>query len=553
MAIQKQTAYFIKLLEEGVGSSSANKAIRQKLADKYDIVVHYDPISTPRVITKTVIKYLKQQGIVSKLKPAARDPSTTSSTTTFEIEELEDRLVKIIEDEADKAYNTCYDDSSLTAEYRAAFGDPTITFTNRKHTFPAGGSGYEDRTHRATKARGVADQKLIAKAVQEVVLKAGARLKAETGGRSRTGKSLAQQGDEMINLHTPTKGQAVTLKDFKSIRQNPAGVHSHDDFTVAILNYMRNVGARSFSSATIPGGVTVGMRDPQSRIGNYTTKAMNIVGAIKVQGKSINSWINGPTQNLTINIKYTDQAENVSEENRNKDLKKLRADLVELEKTQLELAAAALPTADYTFVEGSKSFRQRQDDAVIDMQNETLAKSLKKNKSVKLKKKPKKRTKVGTTNKKDKERKLKTIKSKHKNTKRSTGRVKTEKLGLAAALGGGRRTPSKQKVTTDNRLSLLNLINEALPGKVAGRMQRPRLVYRTGRFASSAEATAVNIGQRGGISVDYTYQKNPYEVFEPGNGPLANQYRDPKHIIGKSIREIATVLTGKKFITTRRI
>ena len=71
------------------------------------------------------------------------------------------------------------------------------------------------------------------------------------------------------------------------------------------------------------------------------------------------------------------------------------------------------------------------------------------------------------------ERKLKTIKSKHKNTKRSTGRVKTEKLGLAAALGGGRRTPSKQKVTTDNRLSLLNLINEALPGKVAGRMQRP--------------------------------------------------------------------------------
>ena len=98
-----------------------------------------------------------------------------------------------------------------------------------------------------------------------------------------------------------------------------------------------------------------------------------------------------------------------------------------------------------------------------------------------------------------------------------------------------------------------NLINEALPGKVAGRMQRPRLVYRTGRFASSAEATAVNIGQRGGISVDYTYQKNPYEVFEPGNGPLANQYRDPKHIIGKSIREIATVLTGKKFITTRRI
>ena len=546
--IKQQTEYFLKLLNEDSMSSD----LRSKLANMHNITIHYDPVSTPRVIAKTVIKYLKQQGIVSKVRPALRGGGEVT-TKIFELEALEKQLEDIIYQEADKAYMTCYDDASLNKEYRAAFGDPTITFTGRSHTFPPG-HGYEDRNAKATKSRGIADQKLIAKAVQEVVLKAGARLQKESGGKSRTGKSLNQQGTEMINLHTPTKGQAVTLRDFKSIKTKHAGVHSHDDFTVAILNYMKNVGQRS--GAVIPGTAQVGSPNPQGRIGNYTKMAKDIVGSIKIQGRTVDSWINGPTTALNINIKYTDQDENTRAVNRTKDLKDLREKLQALEKAQLELAAKALSTEDYTYVEGSKSFRQRQDEAVIDIQNETLAKSLRKNKSVKLKKKPIKRTKVGTKTQKDKERQIKNprLKSKIRNAKINTGRVKKEKLGLMAAVGGmGRRTPTNQKVSTDNRLQLLNLINEALPATVAEKMQRPRLVYRTGRFASSAEATNVNIGQRGSISVDYTYQKNPYEVFEPGNGPLANQFRDPKHIIGKSVREIATALTGKKFISTRRI
>ena len=553
--IKAQSKYFLKLLEEDSFSSQ----LRADLANMHSITIDYDPVSTPRVIAKTVIKYLKKQGIVSKVRPNKKDPTKTVATGIFELEDLEKRLEDIIYDEADHAYNKCYDDGSLTKEYQSAFGDNTIVFKNRTHTFPPG-SGYEDRAFKASKARGVADQKLMAKAVQQVVRHAGARLKKELGGKSRTGKSLAQQGDEMAKLEYSTAHQATNLRDFKSIKENPAYVHSHDDFTVAILNYMKNVGRKSFSSATIPGGIGELSKfdltyDPERRVENFTTRAMDIVGAIKVQGKTVNDHINqGPSTVLNINIKYTDQEENVSEVNRNKDLKALRENLKELEKRHLELAAKSLTTEEYTKVEGSKSFRQRQDEAVIDMQNETLAASLKKNKSVKLKKKPKKRTKAGTKTQKDKERKIKNrrLQSKHKAQKRRPSKKK-EKLGLAAGLGVGRRTPTKQRVNTDNRLSLLNLINEALPGKVAERMQRPRLVYRTGRFASSAEATAVNIGKRGSVSVDYTYQRDPYEVFEPGNSALANQYRDPKHIIGRSVREIATALTGKKFITVRRI
>ena len=81
---------------------------------------------------------------------------------------------------------------------------------------------------------------------------------------------------------------------------------------------------------------------------------------------------------------------------------------------------------------------------------------------------------------------------------------------------------------------------------------RPRLVYRTGRFASSAEATAVNIGQRGGISVDYTYQKNPYSVFERTSGSrFASAERDPRDLIDLSIREIAQQLMAGRFYTRR--
>ena len=82
-------------------------------------------------------------------------------------------------------------------------------------------------------------------------------------------------------------------------------------------------------------------------------------------------------------------------------------------------------------------------------------------------------------------------------------------------------------------------------------MQPPALRNRTGRFRQSAEVTNVNIGPRGGTQIDYTYMRDPYETFEPG-GDMGSRNRDPRKIIGESVREIAMKLTQNKFITTRR-
>ena len=82
-------------------------------------------------------------------------------------------------------------------------------------------------------------------------------------------------------------------------------------------------------------------------------------------------------------------------------------------------------------------------------------------------------------------------------------------------------------------------------------MQPPALRNRTGRFRQSAEVTNVTIGPRGGTDIDYTYMRDPYQVFEPG-GKMGSRNRDPRKLIGGTVREIAIQITGNKFIRTRR-
>ena len=125
---------------------------------------------------------------------------------------------------------------------------------------------------------------------------------------------------------------------------------------------------------------------------------------------------------------------------------------------------------------------------------------------------------------------------------------------------GSRRTKSttsgRQKATTakqsTNPMALKNLINSVLPQMVALRMNPPSLRYRTGRFANSARVTKVMEGPRGGLQADYTYMRNPYETFEPG-GKQGSTMRDPRKIIGETIRDIVAQSMENRFIKTRRI
>lgn len=146
--------------------------------------------------------------------------------------------------------------------------------------------------------------------------------------------------------------------------------------------------------------------------------------------------------------------------------------------------------------------------------------------------------------------------------KRGTGSVggKGRKAAMAVTAGSavrrkkGKRakgtsgTPSR---TATSPIALRNLLNEALPSEVAKNMVSPALRYRTGRFANSVRVENLVLGPRGGLHIDYTYMRDPYETFEPGN-KQGSTTRDPKKLIGKSIREISVGILGRQPGTLRR-
>ena len=84
-------------------------------------------------------------------------------------------------------------------------------------------------------------------------------------------------------------------------------------------------------------------------------------------------------------------------------------------------------------------------------------------------------------------------------------------------------------------------------------MQEPGLENRTGRFANSVEITDIVQTAKGFPSIGYTYQRDPYQVFEDGGGaaPWANGQRDPRRLIDRSIRELAVQFAIGRFYTRR--
>ena len=75
---------------------------------------------------------------------------------------------------------------------------------------------------------------------------------------------------------------------------------------------------------------------------------------------------------------------------------------------------------------------------------------------------------------------------------------------------------------------------------------------RTGRFAGSVRATDVAITAKGHPSIGYTYQRDPYEVFESSSGSrFSSIARDPRKLIDFSIREIAASQVVTRLYTRR--
>lgn len=160
--------------------------------------------------------------------------------------------------------------------------------------------------------------------------------------------------------------------------------------------------------------------------------------------------------------------------------------------------------------------------------------------------------------KRNKNVKLKTTVKKIKDTGKKEAPSKQLSPGALAVTQkrtGAKKTFKRKKVDNTQRsmFSIIALINQRLPQTVQKNMTEPALVNRTGRFANSVRVTDVIQTRQGFPSMGYTYQRDPYEVFEMSNGnpSWSTPDRDPRKIIDQSIREIAAELAIGRFYTRR--
>lgn len=96
-------------------------------------------------------------------------------------------------------------------------------------------------------------------------------------------------------------------------------------------------------------------------------------------------------------------------------------------------------------------------------------------------------------------------------------------------------------------------LNSQMTANVQKHMGKPSLVNRTGRFAESAKVARVDFQKGAGVyTVNYTYMRYPYEVFETDSGSrLATPHRDPRRIITNAIRDSLKALQLKKLYLRR--
>jgi len=143
---------------------------------------------------------------------------------------------------------------------------------------------------------------------------------------------------------------------------------------------------------------------------------------------------------------------------------------------------------------------------------------------------------------------VKRVKKKKSKIKKVSG--KKASFGKVGSAIPKTQTNKTTQQPTLNLNALKAQINARLSMTVIKNMGTPALENRTGRFARSAIVTDVVQTSQGFPSIGYTYQKYPYQTFEPGY-KQGSVDRDPRALIDRSIREIATQLIVGRFYTRR--
>lgn len=211
----------------------------------------------------------------------------------------------------------------------------------------------------------------------------------------------------------------------------------------------------------------------------------------------------------------------------------------------IKAVSKTIQTTDWFAQEGSSSLRSKAKAATVLNVTDPLTKLTKKSKgklSVKLS------PEITQT-------KLKTNSKGKQKTKKDGGIspvASTNKRGRLATGAIASKVGKRAKQSNFNTVSMIGILNSRLSDTVAKNMGSPRLNYQTGRFANSVRVTDITITAKGHPSIGYTYQRDPYEVFESSSGSkFSSMQRDPRKLIDTSIRELAAQQAIGRLFTRR--
>lgn len=137
-------------------------------------------------------------------------------------------------------------------------------------------------------------------------------------------------------------------------------------------------------------------------------------------------------------------------------------------------------------------------------------------------------------------------------SKASLGKGSRKSYGAAGVkLARAKRKPARKPSAASQQLQLIALMNKRLPGAIINNMGDPALNNRSGRFAASVRIINILQTPKGFPSFGYSYEKSPYQTFEQGIGRQGTIDRDPRRLIDRTIREIASEFAVGRLFTRR--
>jgi len=545
MAIENIHTHFLDIIKQ-------NQLSTDELANIYVHELEFRDQDVEDVIYNSTIKTLKSIDVFSGTRQHKRSKHKTVKMRPFELSPSDaGKYMQVIRDLARNARETVFTKSNIEKIYSKHFNHPLKMSPDNFIQFPQGVYGREVENNK--RARHLAQRELAIQGVKEVLKDFVEFFEKDTKSTNGfyTGHTSEEDQEKIDKINDMASGD-------EDVPVRVVDSHSTEghDTTTATVNAMKNLAEADTKIAQIIGSIT----DKYDVVATTRNKMFTLFDEFEVQNTKITDIVKAGSgkvkDNLVIKLQYgTDKLNRTMSKKDRDGIKEKLDSIAEKQLKILKNQKLDKRTKRYKQLKGSKSFDERLVDGAVNATVDMIEGVKKTSRGVKITKGKKVKAKKKQTN-------VKKTAGKIINRKRSIQNVrKVKKLREEKLVGSGKYSARNPESTT-SLASLMQMINAELPRFLQRNMVPPRLQYRgrgnptkpfAGPFNTGVQVTSLTDSKSnaGGLNVHYTYEKYPYQTFEPGF-EQGSRLRDPRELIKESIRQIMIQNKQNRFLRFRR-